>query len=128
MVCMSASVLAPRVIRAGARVAKWLGSQLYAVYVETPAEASAGLRRHDREALEKNIALAEQLGAIVVRVRAQRPSDGLIAFARQEGVTHVVFGQTARSRWELLWYGSTLEHFLGAISDATVEVVPLSRY
>lgn len=39
-----------------------------------------------------NIALAENLGATVVRVKATRPADGLIEFARREGITHVIFG------------------------------------
>ncbi|RPJ62046.1 MAG: histidine kinase, partial [Acidobacteria bacterium] len=38
MVCMSSNPLAPRVIRAGARIAGRLGSRWYAVYVETPRE------------------------------------------------------------------------------------------
>jgi two-component system sensor histidine kinase KdpD len=40
-------------------------------------------------------------------------------------VTHVIFGQSARSRWELLVRGSTLDRFLGAVPDAAVQVVPL---
>src|SRR6185503_4841560 len=38
MVCMSSNTLAPRVIRAGARIAGRLGSRWYAVYVEIPRE------------------------------------------------------------------------------------------
>src|SRR5262245_27770787 len=38
MVCMSASSLAPRALRTGARIAGRLGARWYAVYVETPAE------------------------------------------------------------------------------------------
>jgi hypothetical protein len=38
MVCMSSSGDAPRVIRAGARIAGRLGAHWYAVYVETPRE------------------------------------------------------------------------------------------
>ena len=63
---------------------------------------------------------------IVVRVKAERPADGLIAFAQREGVTHVIFGQSARSRWELIWRGSTLDRFLSAVPDAAVQVVPLN--
>ena len=66
-------------------------------------------------------------GPTVVRVRATKPAEGLIAFAQREGVTHVIFGQTARSRWELLWRGSTLDRFLEAVPDATVQVVPQGR-
>ena len=125
MVCMSSNPLAPRVIRTGARIAGRLGSKWYAVYVETPREQPNKIRRAHADALEQNIKLAESLGAIVVRVRAEHASDGLIAFAQREGVTHVIFGQSARSRWEILWKGSTLNRFLGAVPGAAVQVVPL---
>jgi two-component system sensor histidine kinase KdpD len=127
MVCMSSNPLAPRVIRTGARIAGRLGSRWYAVYVETPRERGDRIDPEDADALRQNIRLAETLGATVVRVKADKPADGLIAFARREGVTHVIFGQTARSRWELLWRGSTLDRFLGAVPDAAVQVVPLTE-
>jgi two-component system sensor histidine kinase KdpD len=126
MVCMSSNALAPRVIRTGARIAGRLGSKWYAVYVETPRERPGHISAHDADALQQNIRLAESLGATVVRVKAARPSDGLVAFAQREGVTHVIFGQSARSRWELVWRGSTLDRFLSAVPDAAVQVVPLN--
>ena len=125
MVCMSSNADAPRVLRTGARIAGRLGARWYAVYVETPREAPAQIRAGDREALRKNIELAEQLGATVVRVRADRPADGLIAFAKREGITHVIFGQSARTRFEILLKGSTLNRFLEEVRDATIQVVPL---
>jgi two-component system sensor histidine kinase KdpD len=124
MVCMSSNAQAPRVIRTGSRIAGRLGARWYAVYVETPREKPGRINAHDADALQENIRLAESLGATVVRVRAGRPSDGLIAFAQREGVTHVIFGQSARSRLELLWRGSTLDRFLAAVPDAAVQVVP----
>ena len=127
MVCMSSAHDAPRVIRAGARVAARLGARWYAVYVETPRETPGHIRPEDRDALQRSIALAEELGATIVRVRADKPADGLIAFAKREGITHVVFGQTARSRWEILLKGSTLNRFLQEVGGATVQVVPLGE-
>ena len=127
MVCMSSNAHAPRVIRTGARIAGRLGSKWYAVYVETPREKPGRIRSGDAEALQENIQLAESLGATVVRVKAHRPSDGLIAFAQREGITHVIFGQSARSRIEILWRGSTLNRFLTAVPDAAVQVVPLGE-
>jgi len=125
MVCMSSNALAPRVIRTGARIAGRLGSKWYAVYVETPRERPDKIRPGDAEALDQNIRLAESLGAIVVRVKAEHASDGLIAFAQREGVTHVIFGQSARTRFEILWRGSTLNKFLSAVPGAAVQVVPM---
>jgi two-component system sensor histidine kinase KdpD len=127
MVCMSSNALAPRVIRTGSRIAGRLGSRWYAVYVETPSERGDRINPRDADALQQNIKLAETLGATVVRVKAGKPADGLIAFAQREGVTHVIFGQSARTRWELLLRGSTLDKFLSAVPDAAVQVVPLSE-
>jgi len=125
MVCMSSNAHAPRVLRTGARTAGRLGAKWYAVYVETPRERPGRIPMDDSEALRRNIALAESLGATVVTVRADRPSDGLIAFAQREGITHVIFGESGRSRWEILWRGSTIDLFLGTVRDAAVQVVPL---
>ena len=127
MVCMSSSADAPRVLRTGARIAGRLGARWYAVYVETPREKPGQIKTSDRDALARNIALAEELGATVVRVRADRPADGLIAFAQREGITHVIFGQSARSRWEILLKGSTLNRFLEEVRDAAIQVVPLGE-
>ncbi|MEP6916852.1 MAG: universal stress protein [Acidobacteriota bacterium] len=127
MVCMSSSADAPRVLRTGARIAGRLGARWYAVYVETPREAPGHIRTGDRDALQRNIGFAEELGATVVRVRAARPADGLIAFAQREGITHVIFGQSARTRWEIVLKGSTLNRFLEEVRDAAIQVVPLGE-
>src|SRR6187455_1618834 len=127
MVCMSSSADAPRVLRTGARIARRLGARWYAVYVETPREAPGRIASPERDALQRNISLAESLGATVVRVRADKPADGLIAFAKREGITHVIFGQSARTRLEILWKGSTLNRFLEEVRDAAVQVVPLGE-
>jgi two-component system sensor histidine kinase KdpD len=127
MVCLSSSADAPRVLRTGARIAGRLGARWYAVYVETPREAPGHIKPPDRDALRRNIALAEELGATVVRVKADRPADGLIAFAKREGITHVIFGQSARTRLEILLKGSTLNRFLEEVRDAAIQVVPLGE-
>jgi two-component system, OmpR family, sensor histidine kinase KdpD len=113
------------VLRTGARIAGRLGARWYAVSVETPREAPERIKPADREALARNIKLAEDLGATVVRVKADRPADGLIAFAQRERITHVIFGQTAPSRWEIVTKGSILNRFLEEVRDAAVQVVPL---
>jgi two-component system sensor histidine kinase KdpD len=125
MVCMSSNAENARVIRTGVRIAGRLGARWYAVYVETPREAVGRIQPKDRDALGKNIALAEALGATVVRVKADKTAEGLIAFARREGVTHVVFGQSQRTRWQILLHGSVIDRFLTDVPDATVQVVPV---
>jgi two-component system sensor histidine kinase KdpD len=125
MACMSSNPDGARVVRTSARIAGRLGAHWYAVYVETPRERGDRIEPKDREGLARNVALAEALGATIVRVKAERPADGLTAFARMEGITHVVFGQSRRSRWEILLRGSVIDRFLLEVPDATVQVVPV---
>ena len=50
---------------------------------------------------------------------------GLADYIRREGITHVIFGQSARTRLEVLLKGSTLNRFLAEVKDAAIQVVPL---
>src|SRR5258705_518184 len=63
----------------------------------------------------------------VVKLKSARVAGALIYFARREGITQVVFGQTSRSRWDILLHGSIINRFLHEVRDATVQVVPLER-
>ena len=54
-------------------------------------------------------------------------SNALIAFAQRENISHVVFGQSARSRLDILLRGSVLNRFLSEVRDVTVQVVPVSK-
>jgi len=49
--------------------------------------------------------MARDLGAQVVSLTDRNVSDALIRFAQQENISHVVFGQSARSRFDILFRG-----------------------
>jgi len=127
MVCMSSNQTAQKLLRTGARIAGRLGALWYAVYVETPHEDPGRIKSTDAQQLAENIALAKKLGATVIKVKTKRAADGLIDFARREGITHVIFGQSARSRWDLLLKGSVIDRFLSEVKDAAVQVIPTGR-
>lgn len=61
---------------------------------------------------------------VKLKLKGKRVADSLIEFARREAITHVVFGQSARSRWTL-FRGSVINRLLSELRDATVQVVPL---
>jgi two-component system sensor histidine kinase KdpD len=126
MVCISARPGTERLLRIGARIAGRLASNWYAVYVSRPDDKGHG----DPEAfhrLEEYQRMARDLGAQVVSLTDRNVSDALIRFAQQENISHVVFGQSARSRWDILWGGSVLNRFLSEVRDVTVQVVPMQR-
>jgi two-component system, OmpR family, sensor histidine kinase KdpD len=125
MVCVASRGSAKKLLRAGSRIAGRLATDWYAVYVETPREEPGRIRPEDQARLMENIRFARELGAEVVRLKGRRVADALVDFARREGITHVVFGQSARSRWDILLHGSVINRFLSEVRDATVQVVPL---
>jgi two-component system, OmpR family, sensor histidine kinase KdpD len=127
MVAMASRGSAKKLLRVGSRIAGRLASDWFAVYVETPNEEMGRIKPEDYVALQENISFAEDLGAKVVKLKSRRVADALIDFARREGITHVVFGQTSRSRWDILLHGSIINRFLHEVRDATVQVVPLER-
>ncbi len=124
MVAMASRGSAKKLLRTGSRIAGRLASDWYAVYVETPREEMGRIKPEDYAALQENIRFAQELGARVVKLKARNIADALIDFARREGITHVVFGQTSRSRWDILLHGSVINRFLDEVRDATVQVVP----
>ena len=65
------------------------------------------------------------MGAKVVKLKGKKVADALIEFARREGITHVIFGQTARSRWDQFLRGSVVNRFLTEVRDATIQIVPM---
>jgi two-component system sensor histidine kinase KdpD len=125
MVCMASRGSAKKLLRTGSRIAGRLASNWYAVYVETPGEELGRIKPADYAALEENIRFGAELGAKVVKLKSRRVADALIDFARREGITHVIFGQSSRSRWDILWRGSVINRFLDEARDATVHVVPV---
>ncbi len=126
MVCLSTRPGTERLLRIGARIAGRLATNWYAVYVSRPDDKGHG----DPEAfhrLEEYQRMARDLGAQVVSLTDRNVSDALIRFAQQENISHVVFGQSARSRWDILWRGSVLNRFLSEVRDVTVQVVPMQK-
>ena len=59
------------------------------------------IKPHDHAVLQDNIRFAMDLGAEVVKLKGRRVADAVIDFARKEVITHVTFGQSARSRWDV---------------------------
>lgn len=127
MVCLTPRAGAERLLRVGARIAGRLGTSWYAVRVESPDKDAHHADPEEFQRLEEYQRLARELGAEVVVLKDKHVADALIGFAQQENISHVVFGQSARSRLDILLRGSVINRFLAEIRDATVQVVPINK-
>ena len=127
MVCLSTRPGTERLLRVGARVAGRLATNWYAVYVTRPDEDKGHGDPEAHHRLEEYQRMARDLGANVVNLTDRNVSDALIRYAQQESISHVVFGQPVRSRWDILLRGSVLNRFLAEVRDVTVQVVPMNK-
>jgi two-component system sensor histidine kinase KdpD len=104
-----------------------MASNWYAVYVSRPDDDKGHGDPAAFQRLEEYQRMARDLGAQVVSLTDHNVSDGLIRFAQEEGISHVVFGQSERSRWSIFLNGSVINRFLSEVRDATVQVVPMDK-
>ncbi len=114
-------------LRSGVGIKRFANDDWFAVYVETPDEESGRIKPETYAILQENISFARTLGAKVVKLKGNNVSDALLNFTRENQVTHVIFGQSARTRWEIFWKGSIINRFLREAKDATVHVIPLEK-
>src|ERR1700722_7153399 len=127
MVCLSKRPGNERLIRVGSRVAGRLATNWYAVYVARPEDDAGHGDPEAFQRLQEAQRMAKDLGAQVILLHDKNVSDALIRFAQQESISHVVFGQSVRSRWDILLRGSVLNRFLAEVRDVTVQVVPMQK-
>ena len=125
MVCLSTRPGTERLLRVGSRIAGRLASNWYAVYVTRPDDDKGHGDPEAYHRLEEWQRMARELGAQVVMLSDRNVADALIRFAQQESISHVVFGQSARSRWDIFLRGSVINRFLAEVRDVTVQVVPM---
>ena len=127
MVCLSTRPGTERLLRVGSRVAGRLATNWYAVYVTRPDDDKGHGDPEAHHRIEEYQRMARDLGAKVVSLSDRNVSDALIRFAQQESISHVIFGQSARSRWDILFRGSVLNRFLSEVRDVSVQVVPMQK-
>ena len=100
LVCMASySPNAGVLLRRGSRLAGRLSTDWYVVYVETPAEAPLRIDAEAQRNLHRNIEIARELGAEVVRLKAPDPVPAILEFARTHDVGYLIVGRTTRPWW-----------------------------
>jgi two-component system sensor histidine kinase KdpD len=112
MVCMaSGSPRANTLLRKGSRMAGRLNTHWFVVYVETPGEAPTKIDAETQRHLLENIQKARELGAEIIRLKAQDPVAALLDFARSHGVGHIIIGRSQQPWWRKL-LGRSVTHRL----------------
>jgi two-component system sensor histidine kinase KdpD len=100
LVCVSASPMSGKLVRATRRMAASLHAPWTALHVETPADI--GQSSADAERLAQTLNLAEQLGAQTATCSGSDLPEEVLQYARQHNVTRIIVGKPNQPRWKEL--------------------------
>ncbi len=121
LVCVSASPLSARLVRATKRMADGLHAEWIAVCVETPYYAR--LSEKDRNRLTQNLNLAEQLGAKTVILAGHDASEEILVYARTHNISKIIVGKPIHPRWKDAVQGSFVDELVRKSGDIDVYII-----
>ncbi len=121
MVCISPSPFAAKLIRLGRRMAANTQAEWFAVYVDTPRHMPTGEAEHSN--LDKNIQLAEELGAETVTLTGNDAADELLGFAKKHNITQIIIGKPLRPLFREWLQGSMVDKVIKHSEGISVHVI-----
>ena len=122
LVCLSSSPSNPKVIRTAARMADALHGSLTALFVETPG--TSRMSEQNRRRLNKNIKLAEQLGAKLVTVEGDDVPFQVAEFAKTGGIAKIVIGRSGTKGGWLLRKRDFIDKLTELAPNLDIYVIP----
>jgi len=118
LVSISASLSSRRLIRFTHRMAQDLDAEWFAVYVESRQQLE--ISEKARLQLDKNIQLAEELGAKVVMLNGANVADEILSFAKQQQVTLIIAGPSRRTFFDRIFKGTVLSRLINGSGNINV--------
>jgi len=118
-VCVSSNPAAQYLIARGSRMAQAMGGDFFVFYVDVGRDT----RPEDQKSLAENIRFAENLGAHVVRCTGRSIAEGVAQLVRENHITQVIFGRSARTGWQRYLYLSAIQRFLRDSPSVDVHIV-----
>jgi two-component system sensor histidine kinase KdpD len=125
LVALSPSPYSARLARAARRMASALHARWFAVYVEP--RGPRPLLKSDEARLSQNLRLAEGLGAEVVTLFGDSPSDAILRFAKEQNVTKIIVGKPVVARWRDRFRTSLVDQLVRNSGDIDVYVTAGDR-
>lgn len=122
LVCLSSAPSNERIIRTAARMAAGDGSELLALFVETPEHSSLGAA--DKARLQGNMEEAARLGAQIETVSGDDVPFQIAEYARLSGIGRIVIGQSDFPGRKFFPKPSLTDTLVRYIPDAEVHVIP----
>lgn len=128
LACISSNAtVAKTIIRKTARFVNFYGAQWFVLFVETPREAQNRIALDKQRHLINNYKLATELGATVLRIKADNVASAIAAQTEKYRITTICMGKPHVSFLRLLLYSNNFGKMLRRLSKMNVDLVILSE-
>jgi two-component system sensor histidine kinase KdpD len=121
LVCVGSGPSSARLIRATRRMAAGLRSPWTALHVELDGRPVA--KQADRDRLEQNLRLAEELGAAIAVTSGSDFADAVLEYGRRHNVTKIIVGKPRLSRWREWLRGTYVYDLIHRSGEIDVYVI-----
>lgn len=110
-------------LRKATRMAAQLSTRCYAVYIQKKSESPTQIDSALQRQLQRNLKLANTLGAEIVTIQAEDVPSALVTFCTKNHVKHAIFGKSRRSPLIERLTGSLILKFIHDSVGIDVHVV-----
>ncbi len=122
LVCLSSAPSNEKIIRTAARMASAFQCGFTALFVET--KEFQWMTQPDKERLQANIHLAQQLGASIETVYGDDVAYQIAEFSRLSGVTKIVLGRSGIPRRPWFHKASLTERLIELSPELDIHIIP----
>lgn len=122
LVCLSSAPSNEKIIRTAARMAGAFRCGFTALFVET--KAFQWMNARDKQRLQGNMRLAQQLGASIETVYGDDVAYQIAEFSRLSGVTKIVLGRSGIPHRLLLRKPSLTERLIELTPELDIHIIP----
>ncbi|OUN22182.1 sensor histidine kinase KdpD [Pseudoflavonifractor sp. An85] len=122
LVCLSSAPSNEKIIRTAARMAGAFRCGFTALFVET--KAFQWMNARDKQRLQGNMRLAQQLGASIETVYGDDVAYQIAEFSRLSGVTKIVLGRSGIPHRLLLRKASLTERLIELTPELDIHIIP----
>jgi len=127
LACISSNeITAKNVIRKTARLANYYYSRWFVLYVETPDENPDRIPLDKQRHLIHHFQLATELGAEIIKVRAEKVYAAIVQRAEERKITTICIGKPHLSLMQIIGATNVFKNLLKKLSDSEIDLVILS--
>jgi two-component system, OmpR family, sensor histidine kinase KdpD len=127
LACVSSSdVTAKKVIRKTARLAAFYNSKWWVLYVQKDNEGDNKINLATQRHLINNFKLAQELGAVVLKIQSNNIAKTIVEVAEREEITTICLGKPHLNLFQIILSTSIFNQLLKKLSESDIDLVILS--